>query len=66
MSGFNQNVVANVLFTFGLPLVRFWLEHAVTPYERIFYEDGKRVKLTIEHYKTVDDTQPINSQKVTK
>ena len=58
----NINVVASVLFTFGLPLVRFWAQHyKPQKYEHVFYDDGQRIKLTIEDYKSAGDTQPVKA-----
>ena len=42
-------------------LARLWAQHLKpAAYDRIFYLDGVRVRVTIDEHKTAETTQPMN------
>lgn len=44
-------------------MARIYKQHVFPlKYERVFYLDGVRVKVLIDQYKSVEDTQPLRSE----
>jgi hypothetical protein len=55
-----QSIIDGVVGDFALMLARIY-QQWIHPrkYDRIFYPNGLRVRVTIEQHKTADDTQPL-------
>lgn len=59
-----QSIIDGVVSDFALMLARIY-QQWIHPrkYDRIFYPNGLRVRVTIEQYTTAEDTQPMSRVK---
>jgi hypothetical protein len=60
MSDFNENVTISVMRDLAMQVAGFWMRHIrPTPFDAVFHQNGIRVRIQIDEYKSAEDTQPI-------
>jgi hypothetical protein len=57
--GLNDAVITSVFHKLAMHAVTFWAEYIRAPFSRVFYINGIRVLISIEEYKTDQDTKPV-------
>jgi hypothetical protein len=56
----NNNVTISAMRDLAMMVANFWVRHIrPMPFDAVFHISGIRVRIQIEEYKSVDDTQPM-------
>jgi hypothetical protein len=56
----NDNVTVSVMRDLAMQVAGFWMRYIrPTPFDAVFHLNGIRVRISIDEYKSAEDTQPI-------
>jgi hypothetical protein len=59
-----DNVTVSVMRELAMQVANFWVRYIrPTPFDAVFHLNGIRVRISIEEYKTTEDTQPMTRAK---